>query len=395
MKFHEILAAGLLGAAISLFAVPSQAPAADHNDAPNTGNDSGADIADIFAFLDPNDNTKVCIIGTFHGFIIPGEIANQAAFDPNVLYRFGIQNTGGAAPSEFIDLTFSPKVNGIQTATVKLPNKQTFVTSATTPSTLAATANPQVVTTDPKSGISFFFGEVDDPFFFDLIAFERFLTSVNAGAPNPAVFSRARDTFAGFNVMAIAMDIPKSLLTGKKNATKIAVEFATLRRTQTLSSSGVIRSSGAYHQVDRMGNPAVNTALIPPALKNAFNSATPVDDAKGKFAPEIIAQLKLFGTDQAHIDILAAAAVTNGDYLHLDLTIPNTGPGGGNNAPAAYPNGRRLGDNTLDTILTIINNGTLLSQNVLANDVPLNNTFPFLALPHQPQPAGGNDGTQN
>ncbi len=145
-----------------------------------------------------------------------------------------------------------------------------------------------------------------------------------------------------------------------------------------------------------MGNPAVNVALIPFGLKDAYNAASPVDDAKGKFASDIIATLKVFGTDQAHIDALAGVAVTTGDYLHLDLTVPNTGTGGGNNAAAAFPNGRRLADNTIDTILTIINNGNALSQGVLANDVPLLDSFPFLALPHQPQAAGViDDDTRN
>ncbi len=186
MKFSKILAAGFLGAAMSLFAVPGPARAADHGDAPNVDNDSGADIADVFAFLDPSDNTKVCIIGTFHGFIVPGEAPNFAAFDPNVLYRFAIENTGDAKPDEFIDLTFSPRTAaGVpQTATIKLPDKRTF-TAPTTASSVAATANPQTVTTDPISGVSFFGGETDDPFFFDLVAFDRFVASVKAGAPTP------------------------------------------------------------------------------------------------------------------------------------------------------------------------------------------------------------------
>jgi hypothetical protein len=228
------------------------------------------------------------------------------------------------------------------------------------------------------------------------VAFDRFVASVKAGAPDPTTLTRDRDTFAGYNVIAIALEIPASLLTGKKAATKLGVEFMTLRRTQTVSSAGTVRASGAYHQVDRMGNPAVNVALIPFNLKDAYNAASPVDDAKGKFAPDIIATLKLFGTDQTHIDALAGVAVTTGDYLHLDLTIPNSGASGGTIAAAAFPNGRRPADNTIDTILTIINNGTPLSQGVLANDVPLQDTFPFLALPQQPRATGViDDNTRN
>src|SRR3954453_6680890 len=43
-------------------------------------------------------------------------------------------------------------------------------------------------------------------------------------------------------------------------------------------------------QVDRMGNPAVNTALIPGPLKDAFNFAQPKDDPKD-FASVIVNQI--------------------------------------------------------------------------------------------------------
>ena len=56
--------------------------ASDHGDAPNVDNDSGADIADLYAFLDPNDNTQVVMLGTVHGFIVPGEAGGFAKFDP-------------------------------------------------------------------------------------------------------------------------------------------------------------------------------------------------------------------------------------------------------------------------------------------------------------------------
>ena len=55
-----------------------------------------------------------------------------------------------------------------------------FFAPATVPS-LAATAPTPVVTDDP-SGVKFFAGEVDDPFFFDIPGFNRFVGSVLAGA---------------------------------------------------------------------------------------------------------------------------------------------------------------------------------------------------------------------
>jgi tRNA-binding EMAP/Myf-like protein len=46
-----------------------------------------------------------------------------------------------------------------------------------------------------------------------------------------------------------------------------------------------------YVRVDRMGQPAVATALIGTAMKNAYNDANPSDDVANTFVPEIVAQL--------------------------------------------------------------------------------------------------------
>jgi len=379
-------------------ATPASTRAADHGDAPNIDNDSGADIADVFLFADPNDNTKVCILGTVHGFIVPGEATNFGTFDHAVLYRFAIENTGDAKPDAFIDITFSERTNPTdpQTAIVTLPGKGNQFTAPTTPPTLAATANPQTVTTDPGTGVSFFAGEVDDPFFFDIPGFNRFVASVRAGSPDPTLLSRGRDSFAGYNILGIALSLPRDLVRGAASNNKVGVEFQTYRRTQTPGIDGTVRSKGKFRQVDRMGNPAVNVALIPFNKKSAYNAASPLLDAKGTFASDIVATLNLFGTDPAHQAILAGVAITNGDYIRADLTIPNSGSGGGDNPEAAYPNGRRLKDDTIDIILTVINNGNALGDNVNASDIPPQDTFPFFALPQQPRAPGvTDDNTRN
>ena len=92
------------------------------------------------------------------------------------------------------------------------------------------------------------------------------------------------------------------------------------------------------------------------------------------------------------ITLIAMVAVT---MQLLDTTIANTGNGGGSNAPAAFPNGRRPQDDVITTLLTVINNGSLLSDNVPGNDVPFRSIFPFYAKPHQPLPAGSTDDTKN
>ena len=382
--------------------------AADHGDAPNVASDQGADLGDVYFFLDPNDNTKAILIMTVHGFIAPGEAVNFAIFDEKIRYRFGVENTGDAKADLVFDVTFDlrsavPGPTGkeilqipkAQTATITLPNGSTFTAPVLNPS-LAATPPTQTVTTDAASGVSFFAGEVDDPFFFDIPAFSRFIASVRNGSPDPTQFARARDTFAGYNILAIALRVPLTLIKGAGNV--IGLEALTQRATQSVKKGrGKIVKTGVFGNVDRLGNPAVNVALIPFNRKNEYNAASPQDDAAGRFANDITATLTALGTNTTNIGILASVAITHGDFLHLDVSIPNTGTGGGTNAAAAFPNGRRLQDDVIDTLLNIITNGAITTgDNVNANDLPFADTFPFLAQSQQPfAPGTIDDHTRN
>lgn len=498
--------------------------AADHGDSPSSANNGSADLGDLFFYLDPNDNSQAVLEMTVRGFIVPGEAVNMAIFDQDITYQFAVEGTGDAIPDAFITITFSPRASTktAQVATVKMVQGDTtvfdFVAPATNPS-LTPVAPAPVVTVDPASGVSFFAGEVDDPFFFDIPAFARFIASVLAGTPDPTVFDRGRDSFAGYNTMAIALKIPTTLLPASDGV--VGVEALTFRADQhpvtlfgnlstrgrvgtdqdvliggliisgnsskrvllraigpslaasaiddplldpsisvfndqaelvasnddwmatqeaeitatglaptdpkesaviatllpgsyTAVVSGVDNTSGvalveaydldtgaaadngALRQIDREGLPAVNVALIPFARKDEYNSASTSDDAAGRFAGDIVATLQALGTNDANIGILASLAVAKGDLLRLDLNVANSGPGGGNNPEAAFPNGRRLGDDTIDTILSLVTNQSGIIDNVDANDVPLTDTFPFFGVTQQPRAAGViDDNTRN
>jgi hypothetical protein len=495
--------------------------AADHGDSPTASNNASADLNDVFFFLDPNDNNRVIISMTTRGFIVPSEAVNMGIFDPKLVYRFLIEGTGDVIPDAHISITFAPRTTTAagQTATVRMDQGPTkifeFNAPASNPS-LNATPPAQTVTTDSASGVSFFAGEVDDPFFFDIPAFSRFVAAVRAGTPNPAAaFIRGRDSFAGYNTMAIALSVPKGLLPNANGV--IGVEGVTLRAEPQFGTAfgnlatrgqvdggskvligGLIISGngpkrvivrgigpslaasnvpgplpdptlklfnsqaqlvasndnwqdtqateisatplapknpkesailttlqpGAYTvilddaagatgigvvetydldvaaptalvQVDRTAVPAVNVALIPFARKDEYNTGTPEEDANGRFAADIVATLKALGTDDTNIGILAQVAVVHGDYLRLNLNTANSGIGGGNNSGAGFPNGRRLGDDVVDTLLFFIANQKPVPDNVYANDVPLQNTFPFFANAQQPRDAGIDDNTRN
>lgn len=387
----------------TIFTSLPQVKAADHAESTSVAGDPGADIADVFAFLDPNDNSKVILAMDVEGFIVPSELSNLSFFAPDILYRFEIENTGDAIPDQAIDVTFSPQISrsAPQVATIRLMGKRgASFTAPTTVQTLNPTPNPLVVTTDPGTGASFFAGLTDDPFYFDIVGFNRFVGSVLGGSPNGAFLNRSRDSFAGYNIHMIAISVPAEILSGSAGNI-IGVNGVTLRQRNThRQNTGEVNSEGNYVQVDRMATPAVNTALIPFARKNEYNAATPLDDANGVFANSIVGTLTALGTSPANIGILASVAVAKGDYLRLSLSTPNTSVGFGERAttPAytGFPNGRRPGDDTVDVLLYFISNqGLTMGDNVNSNDVPLGNTFPFFAPPHQPRQSGVDDNTRN
>lgn len=478
--------------------------AADHRDGPKISVDAAVDIGDLYLFLDPNDNTRAVLSMTVGGFMIPSEAVNQAIFDPSARYQFQIEGTGDATFDAVINVTFSPRTttSTAQNATIQMfqgTNKVfDFVAPATNP-TLEANAPTQVVTTDSVSGVRFSAGSVDDPFFFDVTGFSRWFDSVVAGNRNNSFLSRARDSFAGYNTMAITLGVPVGLLPKFENT--VGVSAATFRNPTVLANlaaraqveggdrvliagkiiSGrtpkrvIVRALGpslgsfglaaltdptlrlvdgqgqvltsndnwqdnplaaeisslgfappdpresvvitslpaaAYTaivegaggaqgvavvevfdienapQIDRMGVPGVNVALVPFSRKDEYNTSNPREDATGRFAGDIVANLQKLGTDSTSINILANIAVTRGDFLRLSLNTPNTGPGGGNNVNAAFPNGRRFGDDAIDVLLTLINNRVALSDNVNSNEVAFQSIFPFLANSHQPQNPG-------
>jgi len=377
--------------------------ASDHADAPINASDQAIDQGDTYAFLDPNDNSKVVLALTVHGFIVPAEAVNFAFFDPGVRFVFEIETTGDARPDQFIFVTFSPRTGTTtpQTATVTLPFGE-ILTAPTTLPVLAGTPNAPVVTTDSATGVSFFAGETDDPFFFDIPGFSRFRASILAGAPDATTLQRGRDSFAGYNILSIVLRIPVSYFRlqftgGNPGANVIGVDsLAQRRRRLFLAREGGISGEGGFQTLDRSGNPALNALVIPFARKDEYNASTTVDDSNGKFAGDIVATLQALGTNATNIGILASVYVTKGDFLRLNTSIANSGPGGGNNAGAGFPNGRRPADDVVDTFLFLVSNGGITTgDNVNSNDVPFRDTFPFLAAPQQPRASGTDDNTRN
>lgn len=365
--------------------------ASDHVDSPYNAEDRATDLLDGYIFLDPNDNTRVVMLMTLVGLIPAGENSNLGGiFSEEARFNFEIENTGDAVIDRVYRVTFGPKTAGPvpQTATIELPDGRTFTAPVSPFSSTAPTAPDPVVTTDAASNIRFFAGLVDDPFFFDIPGFSRFAGSIRAGAPDPSQLTRGRDSFAGFNALGIALSVPLAQLRGPAGNVIGMQQTSQRRILQFMTPQGVMQGSGRWVNTDRQGFPAINTVLIPYARKREYNQATPADDAAGRFANDLIAALKGFGTNDQNINILANLAVLHGDLMRLDTSIPNSGPGGGSNAQAAFPNGRRLRDDVIDGILFFVGNQTPLGDSVNSNDKTFRDAFPFFAAPHQPLSSG-------
>ncbi len=392
------LAALALTAALAIqLTPPTRLNASDHIDSPSITQDRGSDLTDTYAFLDPNDNSKVVLIMSTQGFVVSGEHFGMAIFDHNIRYRFEIENTGDAKPDTFVDVSYSKGLGRTmnQTATIELPGDKKF-TAPTTPSDQEYKAPEFVITANRETGSTFYAGVADDPFFLDDTGANRFVLSSikNPGRPNKSLLSErgGRDTYAGFNTLITAVSVPASLLRGRAGNV-IGINAVTQRReTQRINDKGEVKGSGDWVTVDRDGGPLVNNGLIPPPRKDEYNAASTEDDAKGLFQADIVKSLKGLATDDAHIAMLAKAAVEKGDILRLDLTVPNKGRGGGNNKDGGFGKmgGRRLQDDVVDGVFTIINNGQPLGDKVDANEVAFLDRFPFVAKPTQPFPPGKN-----
>jgi Domain of unknown function (DUF4331) len=377
------LAAGI--AAITFLAGLPPSMAADHGDAPFASVKRSADLNDLYVFLDPNNNDRVVVILTAVGFTVPGEAVNFSVFDHELVFEFQFETTFDARPDQLIQVRFSRKrMSGAnpQTATITLPDGERF-RALTTSSNLGDVPPEPTITTGPED-ILFFAGSADDPFFFDIPGFARFVTSVLGGAADPAQLERGRDSFAGYNTLAIAFSFPVSFFGPLSNDT-LGVSVAVSNPSVT---------NPRRRQIDQAGNPGVNVVFVPLDLDDVQNRSSTVQNTRGRIPAAILDTLQALGTSDDGIDILTDLVITNGDFVRVDTTIPNTGPGGGDNPDAGFPNGRRLGDDVINTTLAIVTNGAVSSDNVDDDTGDLRrDEFPFLAPPIQPFPPTNPPGT--
>lgn len=322
-RIMSILAAtGLV--AMALAAIPGAGNAASHREAPLISLDPTADITDFFMFrsYEPGKDDKVVLIMD----VIPGEEPssgpNYYNFDPNVLYKFSVDNDmDGEADDVEFEIQFRNEFRGTNEAADlflsyvaippitaldgpgseglgwrqkysvtmvhdgkrdKLGDGLIAVPSNVGPRTMPdydALADQGLYTIE--DGVRVFAGQRDDPFYIDLGAI---FDTLNLRSPGV-------DMLSGFNVHTIALEVPASMLTkdgegiDDTDSPKLGAYASTSRRkTRVLDDddsafrNGGRMGSGSWVQVQRLANPLVNEAIIGTRAKDRWNATEPEDE---------------------------------------------------------------------------------------------------------------------
>jgi len=413
--------------------------------------DADEDIKVQFSFNKP----EIRLPGVFTGFVGAGNGINAPANSPapvapgTPLVPPAITKLDGAG-SEGLSLR--------QTYTVKILKKvgttwQTIFDSGAkklfaVPSNVGPRTMPNYEDLakqgiyDLGSGIKVFAGTVDDPFYIDLgAAFDTLNFRAGASGPGvPGVLSNdqdgqdnvnfASDSVSGFNVNAVAIELPITLLTADGqihaagDAKAVLGTYATTSRprikVQPTTPGGKPSLSTNFVQIQRMGNALINELIIGTGDKDKFSMSEPKNDAQ--FAAYALDPLLARVINAAYggavpiptpprTDLLPlvvyqapicpgcspAQAGPVADLLRLNTGIPPTakvnrkrlGFIAGDNA--GYPNGRRVSDDVTDisarAVVGILAGppfnqfpNNRIGDGTNTNDRPYQETFPYVAF---------------
>lgn len=337
MKFSRRWAGVAAWCALSASAVW----AADHGDAPGVGsilnNNTPAetrqvDVNDVYLFQSPANARNTVMVMTVNPL---AGVLSPTTFSTNAIFEFRITNAGDAKSEIIYQVQFGfPGVNGVQSVGVTR-FLQGVVAKGTTNANIPIQGGGLV-----RAGV------FDDPFFFDLLGFNRVIAGTGT-------FS-GTDFFKGMNTCAIIIEVPSAVLISNPNNPMIGLHCRTVR-------NGI--------QIDRKGRPAINTVLlVGGARKDAFNAGFPENDFQ-TFGPEVNARIAALSGSQATANALTPILLP--DVLTFNV-----------NSASGFLNGRRLADDVIDAELSLLTNGAITTDGVNAPDKAFLSTFPYLAAPH-------------
>lgn len=444
-KLRSVLVVSLTLMAMVVGMAPISSSAASHREAPLISMDPTADITDFFMFRSyetGRDDNIVLIMDVIPGEE-PSAGPNYYNFDPSVLYSFHIDNDmDGNADDIRFEFEFKTETRGIIRqldlflSFVALPPitslrgdgseglglRQTYTVTmvrgdqrkviardlVAVPSNVGPRTMPdyealaQQGIYELDDGARVFAGQRDDPFFIDLGAIFDTLNIRNPGV----------DMLSGFNVHTIALEVPVNWLTEDQESianteSPILGAYASTSRRSTTVLRGEDddedrrQSEGDWVQVQRLANPLVNEVIIGTEDKDRWNSLDPSRERrflKYYRDPRLVTALEaVFGVDAEPLLDLRDVFLTYtpgrygrlSELLRLDISVEPVPLASQNpltvlaGDPAGWPNGRRPIDDVTDVAIRVVGGTNYLNagDNVNANDLPLLDTFPFLATP--------------
>ena len=451
---------GVVAALAATACVASLAPtvtqASSHREAPLVAGEPQLDNTDVYAFVSPDAPNTVTMVANWVPFEEPNGGPNFYPFATDAAYDINIDNDGDARADLIYRWTFTdnyrskntflyntgvvtslddPDLNYRQTYRLEaitasgstvLVNNGRVAPSRVGPASMpnyAALSNAAI--TGLPGGGRTFAGQADDPFFLDLRIFDLLY-----GGDFSEV---GQDTVGGYNVNTLAIQVPKSLLALRGDATRnpvVGIWSTTSRqRIEVVDTLNNRNRYGGWQQVSRLGMPLVNEVVIPVGRKDEFNATAPRNDSRFlQFVtnPEVprlvqgiyqipapatprqdLVEVFLTGLCKAcgpvPVDLNSQrlnrdadpAAFVPSEQLRLNMSIaPSATPNrlgvlGGDTA--GFPNGRRLADDVTDVTLRVAE-GVLLPNHpaavdglgdaVDANARAFRGTFPYVALPN-------------
>ncbi len=443
-------ALGVIGALLA--GTTTGVQASSHREAPLITEDPVADLTDVYAFVSPDDASKVTLIANVIPFESPAGGPNFYKFGDDVLYQLNVSNDGDpeaeieyqfrftttyANPNTFLyntgqvtklddadlnlrqtySVTKVNKANGkSETLGKNLPVPPANVGPRSTPDYEANLGSKGV--RNLGNGRRVFAGPRDDPFFVDLGSIFDLggLRPFNPAHLIPLPAAPGKDYVAGFNVHSIALQVPKAELL-KGNEKTVGVWATTYRRSQRILSAskpGVLNHKGNWVQVARLGMPLVNEVVIPVGQKDKFNGSQPAND--GQFAasvlkPELAGLIPvLYPGVKVPTEVdLGLGLGGREDIATIFLTgIPGVNQPAGvvpsemlrlnTSTASAFPNGRLLTDDVTDTEIRALAGATAftpdfnISPNKDLGDGVNANDRPFTgSFPYLAAPASGYD----
>ncbi len=381
--------------------------ASDHDDGETDAKGRNLNLTDLYAFREVDQNNSasandLILVMNTNPRSLPRQ---QYYFSTNARYEFHLSRvvdnndmpTGSsegiirfefAAPDAQNHQTFTLTVirDGREDVIASTDSGKALVTTPLGQTPIENTAT--VVTPYGKDPITVFAGLREDPFFFDVEQYFR----VRAGAAGigPAVGFRepGYDFTAGYNVNAIVLRIPRKFLSNVTESYDV---------WETISSKN---ADGSYTQVERLGRPGINEALIlTNDYLNALNSVgpdferaallgqNPAAEIAGPIVTEAMNTLKAVGNDDDRALALIKAFLP--DVMRID-TGKESGYANELNAGGSPIRGRLLMDDVIDITLSVVTNGGITTDNVSysgpnaggAGHQALLATFPYLADPN-------------